>query len=132
MESAALDRYQPNPVHRTYRDGQNGPVTAVGPGWTWVAQAAGSAGDAPFKILYTCFQARQPAKEAQFGVVSGGGSSWHRIGDPAETTFNNLESQPIVVGSGFQQAHLEFCRVVNCSSYRLSNSRDRDRFRMDY
>jgi len=104
--NTCIQPYQPDPVHGTY--GENGPVTAVGQGWTWVAlpSSAGSGGDAPFKVLYTCFQQRQPGKEAAHGVVSGGG--WHRIGDPAETIFNSLESAPLVVGTGFQNAAKAF------------------------
>jgi hypothetical protein len=58
----------------------------------------GSAPIAPFKIMYTCFDRRQPDREASApdgGVASGGG--WHRIGDPAETILNDLEPGPIPV-----------------------------------
>jgi len=65
-------------VHGTFPT-YNSRQTAVGGGWTWVALPPVS----PFKILYTCFQERQPSKEALHGVPSGGG--WHKIGDPAES-----------------------------------------------
>jgi len=94
--------FEVDPVHGTFGNPAypNTPRTAVGKGWTWVANNVANGGNAPFKILYTCFQRRQPAQEALYGVPSGGG--WHRIGDNAETIFNSLESVPIIVGFASQ------------------------------
>ena len=75
-------------------------VTGVGMGWTWVANTP----TAPFKIMYTCFDKRDPVAEASAadgGVPSGGG--WHRIGDPAETVLNDLEAEPLVLGSAMSR-----------------------------
>ena len=72
-------------------------MTGVGRGWTWVAEK-----EAPFKIMYTCFERRQPQAEANAkdgGVASGGG--WHKIGDAAETILNSLELEPLAVISGY-------------------------------
>jgi len=95
--------FEVDPVHGTFGnpDVAGTPHTAVGKGWTWVANAPANGGNAPFKILYTCFQNRQPQQEALYGVTTGGG--WHRIGDYAETIFNSLESVPVVVGFASQQ-----------------------------
>jgi hypothetical protein len=86
--------YTPLNIHAEYPeyDGRK-TVTAVGMGWTWLVK-----NPVPplSKILYTCFDKRQIDKESEFGVPSGGG--WHKIGDPAETIFNDLEAAPVVVG----------------------------------
>lgn len=84
--------FEINNVHAEY-PGPGATPTAVGKGWTWVALPPA----APFKTLYTCFQRRQPDLESNSGVPSGGG--WHEIGDNAETIFNDLEREPILVGS---------------------------------
>ena len=87
--------YYPVPnIHAEFPMGaQKKQITAVGQGWTWVAQKSAQA---PFKTVYTCFDKRDPGREVDAGVPSGGG--WHEIGDAAETIINNLETQPIVVG----------------------------------
>lgn len=87
--------YTPANIHAEFPENGGMTVTGVGQGWTWVADRP----LAPFKIMYTCFQARQPAAEANAphgGVASGGG--WHRVGDLAETILNSLEAGPLVVG----------------------------------
>lgn len=104
--------YIPEPIHGNFGSA-SGQATAVGKGWTWVAEKGH---DAPFKVLYTCFDARQDAQEAQFGVPSGGG--WHRIGDPAETIFNSLENVPILVGTGFENPAIG---QVDSFSFHLSD-----------
>lgn len=74
--------------------GNIGPrLTAVGGGDTWFVPAGASSN---FKNLYTCFDARNEARETMAGVPSGGG--WHEIGNAAETIINNLENMPIPVG----------------------------------
>jgi hypothetical protein len=60
------------------------------------------------QLLYTCFDARSPANEAQLGVPSGAG--WHSIGHPlpegqgdrtfAETVVNGFENSGIFAGWG--------------------------------
>ncbi len=90
------DPYNPQDIHARYPTGGASLVTGVGQGWTWVNDRP----NAPFKIMYTCFEARRPdleASAANGGVASGGG--WHKIGDPAETILNDLEAGPLVVGS---------------------------------
>lgn len=83
------------PIHGAIHPNGGNVPTAVGGGDTWfVPQGPGSA----FKNLYTCFDQRNPAKEAVAGVPSGGG--WHEIGDAAETIVNDLENAPIPVGFG--------------------------------
>lgn len=87
--------YIPQNIHAEF--GAGGTVTGVGRGWTWVAEK-----ETPFKIMYTCFERRQPSAEASAkdgGVASGGG--WHKIGDPAETILNSLELEPLAVASGY-------------------------------
>lgn len=89
--------YLPSDIHAIFPWNGQRYVTGVGRGWTWVATSP----PAPFKVMYTCFERRQPGNEAgapNGGVPSGGG--WHRIGDPAETILNDLEAGPLVVGSG--------------------------------
>jgi hypothetical protein len=88
--------YIPNDIHAVFPYFNHQYVTGVGMGWTWVANAPA----APFKIMYTCFDKRNPRSEASApdgGVASGGG--WHRIGDNAETVLNDLEAGPLVLGS---------------------------------
>lgn len=57
------------------------------------------------QVLYTCFDARNPASEAQLGVPSGAG--WHSIGHPipgdrtfAETVVNGFEKSGIFAAWG--------------------------------
>jgi hypothetical protein len=88
--------YMPSDIHAIFPMNGHNYVTGVGMGWTWVANVP----QAPFKIMYTCFDKRNPGAEASApdgGVPSGGG--WHRIGDNAETVLNDLEGGPIVLGS---------------------------------
>ena len=88
--------FTPSDIHAQFPYFNHNYVTGVGMGWTWVANAAA----APFKIMYTCFDKRNAGAEADApdgGVASGGG--WHRIGDPAETILNDLESGPLPAGS---------------------------------
>lgn len=88
--------FMPSDIHALFPYGNRQYVTGVGMGWTWVANTPA----APFKIMYTCFDKRNPAAEASApdgGVPSGGG--WHRIGDNAETVLNDLEAGPLVLGS---------------------------------
>ena len=90
------DRYFPVPgsgIHNEFPNG-NGEnrITAVGHGNTLVMIKA----PAPFKLAYICFDRRNQAEEAKFGVPSGGG--WHEIGDPAETVFNSLENEAALFG----------------------------------
>jgi hypothetical protein len=102
--------YNPLNIHGEF--GSGGSVTGVGQGWTWVAEDKQAR---PFKIMYTCFERRQPAAEASArdgGVASGGG--WHSINnktpgvDPdvpatgaAEIILNSLEREPLVVAGGY-------------------------------
>ena len=88
--------FMPSDIHAQFPYFNHNYVTGVGMGWTWVANRP----QAPFKIMYTCFDKRNPTAEANApdgGVASGGG--WHRIGDNAETVLNDLESGPLVLGS---------------------------------
>ncbi len=88
--------FQPADIHAVFPWNGHNYVTGVGTGWTWVANQP----PAPFKVMYTCFDKRNPAAEASAadgGVPSGGG--WHRIGDPAETVLNDLEDGAIALGS---------------------------------
>jgi hypothetical protein len=88
--------YMPQDIHAVFPFGGRNYVTGVGAGWTWVADRPA----APFKVMYTCFERRRPDLEATApdgGVASGGG--WHRIGDPAETILNDLESGPLMVAA---------------------------------
>lgn len=96
--------------------------TAVGRNWTWLTNpenVLNQQKQGPFKILYTCFEPRrvnpptqddsscvgQPTAgpEAAHGVPSGAG--WHLIGDPAETLFNSVEKNPLMMASGFVAPH---------------------------
>lgn len=73
-------------------------TTAVGGVQTWVVgEKLGGT-----EVLYTCFDARDKDKEAEFSVPSGAG--WHSIGEPtnAETIINNLESEGIFSGWGVE------------------------------
>lgn len=74
---------------------EKGELTATGGVYTWgiVDKAFG-----PFKNLYTCFEARDLAKEKNTGVPSGAG--WHLIGDSAESILNNLDQASIPVATG--------------------------------
>src|SRR5439155_8909209 len=86
----------PADIHAKFPWNGHDIVTGVGRGWTWVCDKP----QAPFKVMYTGFERRRRDWEASApdgGVTSGGG--WHRIGDPAETILNDLESVPLVVGS---------------------------------
>lgn len=88
--------FTPTDIHAQFPYMNHDYVTGVGMGWTWVANVPA----APFKIMYTCFDKRNPQAEATApdgGVPSGGG--WHRIGDNAETVLNDLEADPLVLGS---------------------------------
>ncbi len=78
-------------VHGLFPDA-GGTPTALGGVLTWgiVDKKFG-----PFKQLYTCFEARSPAKENTSGFPTGAG--WHLIGDPAETLFNNLSAAALPV-----------------------------------
>ena len=67
--------------------------TAIGGGHTWLVERGAHSA---FKNLYTCFDARNPSREAETGLPSGGG--WHEIGDAAETIINNLETGSVPVG----------------------------------
>ena len=111
--------YEPEYVHGQFSSESKRPITAVGRGWTWVAEK-----DQPFKILYTCFARRHPegsptggnsgvmyneATAPDGGVVSGGG--WHVIGEvnqnrpdwfASETIVNDVETAPIMVAGGFE------------------------------
>lgn len=111
--------YEPEYIHGQFDGTSKRPITAVGQGWTWVAQR-----HQPFKILYTCFASRAPegsptggstkqiyneATAPDGGVVSGGG--WHVIGEvkpdrpdwfASETIFNDVENAPIMVAAGFE------------------------------
>ncbi|MGZ3694160.1 MAG: hypothetical protein ACXWQO_08160 [Bdellovibrionota bacterium] len=114
--------YTPPNVHAWFPENNAVSFTAVGRGWTWVVGDHDTT-HSPLKNLYTCFERRQPEKEAESlskvvreamndpeqaqsragrklvgeeTVTSGGG--WHEIGDFAETIINDLESEPIVVG----------------------------------
>ncbi len=86
--------FTPDNIHARFPTSK-GISTATGKGWTWVADERPGG----FKVLYTCFEARDPEREvaANGGVPSGGG--WHYIGDAAETIVNDLEAGPIVVGA---------------------------------
>ncbi|MFN3202972.1 MAG: CBM20 domain-containing protein [Bradymonadia bacterium] len=87
------DPYPAEVIHGSHPHRQPG-QTAVGGGWTWLAQPP----VAPLKHIYICFEPRQPGLEALAGVPSGAG--WHKIGDPAESLVNSLESAPILTGWG--------------------------------
>lgn len=102
--------YTPKNIHGEL--GSGGMVTGVGQGWTWVAEDKQAR---PFKIMYTCFEKRNPIDEAHArdgGVASGGG--WHSINnrtpgvDPevpasgaAEIIMNSLEKKALVVSGGY-------------------------------
>src|SRR5262249_32664149 len=105
-------------IHALYPSNGRNIVTAVGSGWTWVADRAST----PFKIMYTCFERRRPDLEATAsdgGVPSGGG--WHKITDPAETVLNDLESGPIVLGSAMMNPVLRTSLPSGGFSYNLSD-----------
>jgi hypothetical protein len=88
--------FNPADIHAKFPWNGTDIVTGVGRGWTWVCDKP----QAPFKVMYTAFERRRRDWESTApdgGVPSGGG--WHRIGDPAETILNDLESQPLAVGS---------------------------------
>jgi hypothetical protein len=90
------DYFHPLDIHAVFPWNGRNIVTAVGSGWTWVADLRAT----PFKVMYTCFERRRADLEAvaqDGGVPSGGG--WHKITDPAETVLNDLESGPLVLGS---------------------------------
>lgn len=80
-------------IHGEIGTAQGVRKTAVGGGLTWLVERGTHS---RFKNLYTCFDARDFAKETASGVPSGGG--WHEIGDAAETIINNLERVPVPVG----------------------------------
>lgn len=88
-------------VHHQYSDPDDHAhdhQAAVGKVVTYVVQ------DRPggTEVLYTCFDARNPEQEGQWGVPSGAG--WHSIGAPtnAETIVNNMENTGIFAGWGVQ------------------------------
>lgn len=83
--------YIPTNVHAQV--GQHGRFTAVGKGYTWVAEK-----NTNFKAMYTGFDERNPKREAQIGVPSGSG--WHVMGDVL-TLINYHERVPLLVGAGF-------------------------------
>jgi hypothetical protein len=96
--------FMPPNIHATFPENGKMVYTSTGMGWTWLIEKENKT---PFKILYTCFDARHPENEinpavknsdvtASGTVPSGGG--WHLIGDHAETIFNSLEDVPITVG----------------------------------
>jgi hypothetical protein len=110
--------FNPGDIHAVFPWNGQTYVTGIGAGWTWVA----SQPPAPFKVMYTCFQRRQPSAEASApngGVPSGGG--WHRIGDPAETILNDLEAGPLVVGSGMNQPYTDAVPNGGGFAYNLSD-----------
>ena len=100
--------YMPLNIHGDFPTSGIHITTGVGMGWTWVAD-----NDSPFKIMYTCFERRQPTAEGavnlglpaderqKFGRTVASGGGWHRIGDNQETIINSLEEGPLVVASGF-------------------------------
>lgn len=94
--------FEPDNIHARFPDQHGVPniVTGVGMGWTWVAGGLQNADPslAPWKTMYTFFQARQPDQEAIYGVTSGCG--WHQVEDPAETFSQDLETIPILTGYG--------------------------------
>lgn len=115
--------YTPPNIHAIYKhEGESdaqGEVTAVGMGWTWVAQDK-----TPFKIMYTCFDARNLAGEVSApngGVPSGGG--WHAIGDLAETILNSVELESATVGAGFTApaSYEDFSTPDNKVAYGLND-----------
>lgn len=80
-------------VENIHAEVLGGIKTAVGGGLTWVINRGPHS---TFKNLYTCFDSRNLQQETAEGVPSGSG--WHEIGDAAETIFNSLEDNAILVG----------------------------------
>jgi hypothetical protein len=83
-------------VHHVYPspEDHDHATTAVGKVITYVVKERPGGTE----TLYTCFDARNPAAEAQWGVPSGAG--WHSIGEPTngETIVNNFEDTGIFAG----------------------------------
>jgi hypothetical protein len=90
--------YVPSNVHAEF--GAGGRATAVGRGFTWVAEK-----NTPFKVMYTGFDGRDLAAEAQHGVPSGSG--WHVMGDTI-TLINHEENVPLLAGAGFSNPAIRF------------------------
>jgi hypothetical protein len=92
-------------VHHEFFDGAQKKRTSTGGVDTWVVkQNIGKT-----QLLFTCFAARDPKSEAQWGVPSGAG--WHSIGHAldnqprsqwtfAETIVNGFEDSGIFAGWG--------------------------------
>jgi hypothetical protein len=110
--------FVPADIHAVFPYNRQNLTTAVGKGWTWVADERPSG----YKVMYTCFEARNPAAEAAAptgGVPSGGG--WHQINDAAETILNDLEGAPLVVASGMANPWLESALPSGAFSYGLTD-----------
>jgi hypothetical protein len=92
-------------VHHEFFDGKKKVRTASGGVDTWVVkEPIGN-----IQLLFTCFAARDPGSEAQWGVPSGAG--WHSIGHElpgqhrsqwtfGETIVNGFEASGIFAGWG--------------------------------
>lgn len=78
-------------LSQTVHGGVEGRATSTSSAWSWVIGAPHSTN----KHVYLCLSARDEPQEAALGVPSGAG--WHKIGDPAETLFNTLEDEPLLV-----------------------------------
>jgi len=99
--------YVPPNVHAEF--GPGGRPTAVGRGFTWVAERS-----TPFKVMYTGFDGRDEAGEAQHGVPSGSG--WHAMGDTI-TLLNHEEDVPMLAGAGFTSPAVRFGLAPPSASY---------------
>ncbi len=71
-QGSSAKPFVPNDIHALFPFQNHQYVTAVGRGWTWVADERPNG----FKDMYTCFERRRAADEASApdgGVTSGGG-----------------------------------------------------------
>jgi hypothetical protein len=88
--------YRAENVHGLFPEKDRFLATALGGVLSWVANARPFA---PFKHIYTCFDARSKKLELQRQVPPGAG--WHQIGDAAESLLNTLEEGltfPVLIG----------------------------------
>jgi hypothetical protein len=116
--SGNVQPFQPGSIHATYPFYGKNITTAVGQGWTWVADERPGG----FKVMYTCFERRRLDLEVSApdgGVPSGGG--WHQINDAAETILNDLENGPLMVAAGRNNPWLETQLPSGVFSYGLTD-----------
>lgn len=114
MKGTDFGRFQPFPahpkakspplsVHGEYKDNFETPTSVYSSvGGVLTRYALKGQMGSNVKHLYTCFTARtpeleivkQPDPKLPPGVPSGAG--WHKVGDPAETVINSLETAPVL------------------------------------